>query len=304
MHAKSKYVQCDGKDLPIIHSDDTQSLQRHRFVIPVRKLPSVFDKSAARSIIFVAIVLVVAHLALLVGVTTPEKFYFDEVHYVPAARQMLEPVLPSPLLNPMHPPLAKELMAVSIRVFGDVPLGWRYPSVLFGSLAIVAMYLCGLALFTAQGPAVRLLQPDGVRAVADRDAGYFRARVQPVGDRSIHLWLSETAAARLVCSRRAGFRSFDRLQMERTVCAGDLYRHRRRDPPDAKLAVCRLCAEARQQPALAVMGFRRNRLRGFCGDAADLGCVRGNVDGDLQPADDFSELDLRDSARRRKVALI
>jgi dolichyl-phosphate-mannose--protein O-mannosyl transferase len=99
-------------------------------------------------------VLVVAHLALLVGVTTPEKFYFDEVHYVPAARQMLEPVLPSPLLNPMHPPLAKELMAVSIRVFGDVPLGWRYPSVLFGSLAIVAIYLCGLALFTAQGPPV------------------------------------------------------------------------------------------------------------------------------------------------------
>jgi len=87
-------------------------------------------------------------------VTTPEKFYFDEVHYVPAARQMLEPVIPSPPLNPMHPPLAKELMAVSIRVFGDVPLGWRYPSVLFGSLAIVAMYLCGLALFTAQGPAV------------------------------------------------------------------------------------------------------------------------------------------------------
>jgi dolichyl-phosphate-mannose-protein mannosyltransferase len=77
--------------------------------------------------------------ALLVGVTTPEKFYFDEAHYVPAARAMLEPVLPSLLLNPMHPPLAKELMAVSIRVFGDVPLGWRYPSVLFGSLAIVAM---------------------------------------------------------------------------------------------------------------------------------------------------------------------
>ena len=75
--------------------------------------------------------------------TTPEKFYFDEAHYVPAARAMLEPVLPSLLLNPMHPPQAKELMAESIRVFGDVPLGWRYPSVLFGSLAIVAMYLCG-----------------------------------------------------------------------------------------------------------------------------------------------------------------
>jgi hypothetical protein len=30
-------------------------------------------------------------------------------------------------------------MAVSIRAFGDVPRGWRYPSVLFGSLATVAM---------------------------------------------------------------------------------------------------------------------------------------------------------------------
>ena len=95
-----------------------------------------------------------AHFALLVGVTTPDKFYFDEVHYVPAARQMLEPVMPSPMLNPMHPPLAKQLIALSIRTFGDVPLGWRYPSVLFGSLAIVAMYFCGLALFAAQGPAV------------------------------------------------------------------------------------------------------------------------------------------------------
>jgi dolichyl-phosphate-mannose--protein O-mannosyl transferase len=54
----------------------------------------------------------------------------------------------------MHPPLAKQIMALSIRTFGDVPLGWRYPGVLFGSLAIVAMYLCGLALFAAQGPAV------------------------------------------------------------------------------------------------------------------------------------------------------
>jgi predicted membrane-bound dolichyl-phosphate-mannose-protein mannosyltransferase len=67
---------------------------------------------------------------------------------------MLEPVMPAPMLDPMHPPLAKQLMAMSIRIFGDVPLDWRYPSVLFGSLAIVAMYLCGLALFASRGPAV------------------------------------------------------------------------------------------------------------------------------------------------------
>ena len=126
----------------------------HESVSPVRESPSVPEISAARSAVIAAVMFIVAHLALLVGVTTPEKFYFDEVHYVPAARQMLEPVMPSPMLNPMHPPLAKQLIAVSIRTFGDVPLGWRYPGVLFGSLAIVAMYLCGLALFAAQGPAI------------------------------------------------------------------------------------------------------------------------------------------------------
>ena len=90
----------------------------------------------------------------MIGLTTPGKIIFDEVHYVPAAKQMLEPAIAGPILNPMHPPLAKQLMALSIRMFGDDPLGWRYPGVLFGSLAIVAMYFCGLALFAAQGPAV------------------------------------------------------------------------------------------------------------------------------------------------------
>ena len=91
---------------------------------------------------------------LLIGITTPDKFVFDEVHYVPAARQMLEPVMPSPMLNPMHPPLAKQIIALSIRAFGDNPLGWRYGGTLFGALAIVAVYLCGLALFGSHEPAI------------------------------------------------------------------------------------------------------------------------------------------------------
>ena len=116
--------------------------------------PSVPDLSIVRTTVFAAIIFVVAHFAMLIGITTPEKFYFDEVHYVPAARQMLEPVMPQPMLNPMHPPLAKQIIAASIHQFGDVPLGWRYPAVLFGALALVAVYLCGLALFAAQGPAI------------------------------------------------------------------------------------------------------------------------------------------------------
>ena len=101
-----------------------------------------------------AAIFVVAHVLLMIGLTTPGKIAFDEVHYVPAAKQFLERGPNESLLNPMHPPLAKELMAVSIKVLGDNPLGWRYPSVVFGALSIVAMYLCALALFASQGAAL------------------------------------------------------------------------------------------------------------------------------------------------------
>ena len=181
-------------------------------------------------------------------------------------------------------------------MFGDGPLGGRYPSVLFGSLAIVAMYLCGLALFTAQGPAVasaliaffnqmvfvqsRIAMLDisalafGLLAIAAFISGFRKRRP--------HVWfaLAGLAFGLSIACKWSG------LLALRSVSS------RRSDPPDAKLVVCRLCAEARQQPALAVMGSRRNRLRRFCGDAADLGCVRGNVDGDLQPTDDFSDLNM------------
>ena len=110
--------------------------------------------SAGTSSLISVTLFIIAHAVLLIGITTPDKFVFDEVHYVPAARQMLEPVMPQPMLNPMHPPLAKQMIALSIRAFGDNPLGWRYPGTLFGALAIVAVYLCGLALFANQQKAI------------------------------------------------------------------------------------------------------------------------------------------------------
>ena len=136
------------------HENLRRVLQRHPSVNNTPKLQSVPVRSAARNAFTAIVIFVAAHFVLLVGVTAPDKFYFDEVHYVPAARQMLAPAASAPLLNPMHPPLAKQLIALSIWSFGDNPLGWRYPSVLFGSLSVVAIYLCGLALFAAQGPAV------------------------------------------------------------------------------------------------------------------------------------------------------
>src|SRR5215212_3833716 len=128
-----------------IRSHHTQFCRNARSSLkPATSSHSVSSNSMMRTGTVAAVLFVLAHFAMLIGVTTPEKFYFDEVHYVPAARQMLEPVMPQPMLNPMHPPLAKQFIALSIHSFGDGPLGWRYPGVLFGSLAIVAVYLCGL----------------------------------------------------------------------------------------------------------------------------------------------------------------
>jgi dolichyl-phosphate-mannose--protein O-mannosyl transferase len=110
--------------------------------------------SAGKNTLICVIIFLAAHAALLIGITAPDKFVFDEVHYVPAARQMLEPVVPSPMLNPMHPPLAKQIIAFSIHVLGDNPLGWRYPGTLFGALAIVAIYLGALALFASPSAAI------------------------------------------------------------------------------------------------------------------------------------------------------
>jgi dolichyl-phosphate-mannose-protein mannosyltransferase len=96
-----------------------------------------------------AAIFVVAQILFLIGLGSPDQPYFDEVHYVAAARQLLAG---QDTHNREHPPFAKELIAASIAVFGDDPLGWRYPSVFFGALALVGIYLWASQLF-AEGEA-------------------------------------------------------------------------------------------------------------------------------------------------------
>ncbi len=80
--------------------------------------------------------LALGFLALcLVRITIPGKPYFDEVHYLPAARAWLDLTLPT---NVEHPPLGKEILALGLALFGDRPLGWRIMPVLFGALGLFA----------------------------------------------------------------------------------------------------------------------------------------------------------------------
>lgn len=66
----------------------------------------------------------------------PSKPMFDEIHYLPAARRLIDL---TERLNPEHPLLAKQLIAWSMQLIGDTPFGWRFPSAVLGALGLWAM---------------------------------------------------------------------------------------------------------------------------------------------------------------------
>ncbi len=80
--------------------------------------------------------------ALLAGwrLGIPSQPYFDEVHYLPAAREILSLFADGQgtYRNREHPLLAKELIALGMGLFGDNPLGWRITSWLCAVLAYFA----------------------------------------------------------------------------------------------------------------------------------------------------------------------
>lgn len=94
---------------------------------------------------------------VLIRLGIPTKPYFDEVHYLPPARTLLEL---SRLLNPEHPPVGKEAIALSIKLFGDTPFGWRMMSAIAGTVALFAfmraMWFTSLSRFATLATGVLL----------------------------------------------------------------------------------------------------------------------------------------------------
>jgi dolichyl-phosphate-mannose-protein mannosyltransferase len=80
----------------------------------------------------------IALFLFLAGIRNPAQPYYDEGFYIPAARAILANT-PGP--NNGSPPLGKLLIAEGIRLLGDNPWGWRVPGAIFGSLALVAVFL-------------------------------------------------------------------------------------------------------------------------------------------------------------------
>lgn len=86
--------------------------------------------------------------------------YFDEIYFMRTADEFLRRA--PPFFEWTHPPLGKDLIALSILVAGNGPFGWRFLGVLAGAAAIPAAYLLGRNLL-------------GSRHVAEQGAGGMRS---------------------------------------------------------------------------------------------------------------------------------
>jgi dolichyl-phosphate-mannose-protein mannosyltransferase len=92
-----------------------------------------------------------SQVLFLVHIQYPHGYSLDENFYVPAARDFLHWTANSSRTNP---PLAKYLIAVGMRLWGDTPFGWRFMSSIFGGLTVAGMYCWALSLFRRQATAV------------------------------------------------------------------------------------------------------------------------------------------------------
>ena len=107
--------------------------------------------------ILLVLILAIAVFTRFWRLSTPENFYFDEVYHAFTAREFL-------LGNQLawefsarppegfayewtHPPLAKEIMAVGMAIFGINAFGWRFFEATAGVGIIFMVYLLGKKIF-------------------------------------------------------------------------------------------------------------------------------------------------------------
>lgn|GEM_PF-771192 len=96
--------------------------------------------------LFIALWVFLLSLSIFIfRISQPEHPIFDEENYVSAARQFL--LVMGTNENWTHPPGAKLLIGLGIKIWGDNPLGWRCMSCLFGSVTLTGIYVLATELF-------------------------------------------------------------------------------------------------------------------------------------------------------------
>ena len=93
---------------------------------------------------WLVLLLIAAEALFLFNLQHPRQMFFDETHYVPAARDLLHGIRYG---NIEHPLVAKTLIGLSMLLFGDTPFGWRLMSTFFGCASVAAIFLIAQSLF-------------------------------------------------------------------------------------------------------------------------------------------------------------
>ncbi len=129
-------TQCDTRYLRLNFSDSRATVAE---VVPVRGLDAVRVSGVSGP---PGAEKLADEAALVSG--APTYFagaYFDEIYFMRTADEYLRRA--PPFFEWTHPPLGKDLIALSILVAGNGPFGWRLLGVLAGAAAIPAAFLLG-----------------------------------------------------------------------------------------------------------------------------------------------------------------
>jgi len=124
----------------------------------------------SRDLRIALLLLVLAAVFRLPGLSYPSEEYFDEVYHAKTARQYLEGEPPTEWV---HPPTAKLLIAVGVWLFGYTPGAWRLVPAIAGSLLAPVFYLFARRVQGSERAALLasvLLLADGVYLVQSRIA--------------------------------------------------------------------------------------------------------------------------------------
>jgi dolichyl-phosphate-mannose-protein mannosyltransferase len=123
-----------------------------------------------------AVIVTIAAILRLVGISHPKGYIFDEVYYPTDAWDMLQhgvewdPEHNAPAYV-VHPPLGKWLIALGEKLFGNNELGWRFPAAIAGTLMILILIRIAYRMFHSvvlAGTAGLLMTLDGFQLVLSR----------------------------------------------------------------------------------------------------------------------------------------
>jgi dolichyl-phosphate-mannose-protein mannosyltransferase len=134
--------------------------------------------------LWLVIILLFAFVTRLYRVHIPPRYVFDEVYHAVTAKLIARndprayewwhpPVEPNTAIDWLHPPYAKYTQALSIRIFGENSLGWRFSSVVFGVGVIGMVYWLSWLAFKKEQlslVAAFLASLDGLLLVQSRTA--------------------------------------------------------------------------------------------------------------------------------------